>query len=197
MLKKEKFKVISEKTGYFFSKFKIPPNYFTIASIFFAIFYFFSLIKNNLILAILFFILASILDFIDGAVARFTNKTTKLGAYLDTILDRYAEAIFISSFLFLELPKIYFDSKIWVFLAFFGSLMTTYSKAAGKEKEILNEQLKKGAFLERPERLIVIFISLILGLFNYSLMIYPIIFLAVFANLSALQRIYFIIHSIK
>jgi archaetidylinositol phosphate synthase len=195
MFKKEEFKIISEKLGYFFSKFQIPPNYFTIASVIFAIFYFFSLIKNNLILAILFFILASILDFIDGAVAKFSQKQTDLGAYLDTICDRYVEAIFLAAFLFLDLPKVYLDSKTWAFLALFGSFMTTYAyikAVAGKERETFGEGFKK-SLLDRPERLIVIFISLILGLFNFSWIIYPIIFLAVFSNLTAIQRIYFVV----
>ncbi len=191
MFKKEKFKIISEKVGDFFSKFQIPPNYFTIASVFSAIFYFFSFIKNNLILAILFFIIASILDFIDGAVAKFSQKQTELGAYLDTVCDRYVEAIFLSAFLFLGLPKIYLDSKTWAFLALFGSFMTTfaYIKAvAGKERETFGEGFKK-SLLDRPERLIIIFFPLILGLFNFSWMIYPLIFLAIFSNLSAIQRI--------
>jgi len=192
MLKREKFEIISQKAGQFFSKFKIPPNYFTIASIFFATFYSPFLIQKKFILATLFFLLASILDFIDGAVAKFSQKETKIGAYLDTICDRYVEAIFLFGFLFLDFPKIYFDSKIWIFLALFGSLMTTYSKAAGKEKEILKEELKKG-LLERPERLFLIFLSLIFGIFNFSLMIYPIIFLAIFSNLTTLQRIFFVV----
>lgn len=195
MLKKENFKKISEKVGHFFSKFQIPPNYFTVASIFFAIFYFFSLVKNNLGLAILFFILASVLDFIDGAVAKFSQEQTELGSYLDTVCDRYVEGIFIAAFLFLNLPKIYFDSKTWAFLALFGSFMTTfaYAKAvAGKERETFGEGFKK-SLLDRPDRLIIIFISLVLGLYNFSWMIYPIIFLAIFSNFTALQRICIII----
>jgi archaetidylinositol phosphate synthase len=197
MLKKEKFKWIAEKSGSLFSKLRIPPNYFTIASVFFAIFCFFSLIKNNLIFAILFFLLASILDFIDGAVAKFSQKQTELGAYLDTICDRYVEAIFLAAFLFLNLPKIYLDSKIWAFLALFGSFMTTYAyikAVAGKERETFGEGFKK-SLLDRPDRLITIFISLVLGLFNFSWMIYPIIFLAIFSNLTALQRILMVIFS--
>jgi phosphatidylglycerophosphate synthase len=195
MLKKENFRIIYEKVGNFFSRFQIPPNYFTLASIFFAIFYFFSLVRNNLILAILFFILASVLDFIDGAVAKFSQKQTELGSYLDSVCDRYVESIFIGAFLFLNLPKIYLDSKIWAFLALFGSFMTTfaYAKAiAGKERETFGEGFKK-SLLDRPERLIIIFISLILGLYNFSWMIYPIIFLAIFSNISAFQRIFYIL----
>jgi len=73
-------------------------------------------------------------------------------------------------------------------LAFFGSLMTTYSKAAAKEKELVKEELKKG-FFGRAERIILIFITLFLGIFNLSWMIYPIIILAILSNFTAFQRI--------
>jgi len=194
MLKKEKFEIISEKIGQFFSRFKLHPNFFTLISILFALIYLLFLIKNDLKLAILFFIFAGILDFIDGAVARFTKRETKIGAYLDTICDRYVEAIFLFGFLFLDLPKIFLDSKIWIFLAIFGSLMTTYAKAAGKEKEILKEELKKG-LLERPERLILIFLAMIFAIFNPVFSVYILIIFSILANFTAFQRIYFILKS--
>lgn len=195
MLRKEKFENISKSLGRLFSKFPFSPNQLTIGSIFFAFIYLFFIIKKELALAILFFILSSVLDFIDGALAKFSQRESEIGSYLDTVCDRYAEAIFLFGFLFLDLPKIYFDSKTWIFLALFGSLMTTfaYLKAvAGKERQTFGQGFKK-SLLDRPERLIVIFISLILGLFNISWIIYPIIFLAVFSNLTALQRIFSIV----
>jgi phosphatidylglycerophosphate synthase len=189
---RKKFEIISEKIGKIFSKTGLSPNTFTLISLFFAIISSLFLIKINLILASVFFLFAAFLDLIDGAVAKFTNSATKKGAYLDTIFDRYVEGIILLGFLFLPLQKIYLDAKLWIFLSLFGSFMSTYAKAAGKEKDILKEELKKG-LLERPERLFLIFLSLILGIFNFSWMIYPIIFLAIFSNFTAVQRIYTII----
>jgi phosphatidylglycerophosphate synthase len=189
---RKKFDKISAKFGEIFSKSGISPNTFTIISLLFALFSLVFLIKRNLIPATLFFIFAAFLDLIDGAVAKFTNRATKKGAYFDTIFDRYVEAIILLGFLFLPLPRIYIDAKFWIFLSLFGSLMTTYTKAAGKEKDILKEEFKKG-LLERPERLCLIILSLILGVFNFSWMVYPIIFLAIFSNFTAIQRIYSVI----
>ncbi|PJA84313.1 MAG: CDP-alcohol phosphatidyltransferase family protein, partial [Candidatus Nealsonbacteria bacterium CG_4_9_14_3_um_filter_37_13] len=121
--------------------------------------------------------------------AKFLEKKTKKGAYLDTISDRYVEGIILLGFLFLPLADFLLPAKIWIFLAFFGSLMTTYSKAAAKEKELTQKELKKG-LLGRAERIILISLAIFLGIFNLSWMLYPIIFLAVFSNLTALQRIY-------
>jgi len=210
--KREKFKRISNWTGSIFSKLGLTPNQYTLISLVFVLVSFYFLIKIHpvpisleisdivifkfengggvkLILALIFFLLAAFLDFIDGAVAKFLEKKTKKGAYLDTISDRYVEGIILLGFLFLPLADFLLPAKIWIFLAFFGSLMTTYSKAAAKEKELTQKELKKG-LLGRAERIILISLAIFLGIFNLSWMLYPIIFLAVFSNLTALQRIY-------
>jgi len=187
--KREKFKRISNWTGSIFSKTGLTPNQYTLISLFFVLVSFYFLIKINLVLALIFFLPAAFLDFIDGAVAKFTQRETKKGAYLDTISDRYVEGIILLGFLFLPLADFLLPAKIWIFLAFFGSLMTTYSKAAAKEKELTQKELKKG-LLGRAERIILISLAIFLGIFNLSWMLYPIIFLAVFSNLTALQRIY-------
>jgi len=187
--KREKFWKISEKTGEIFSKLGLSPNQYTLISLFFVILSFYFLIKIKLILALVFFLLAAFLDFIDGAVAKFTQRETKKGAYLDTICDRYVEGIILLGFLFLPLKGFFLlPAQIWIFLAFFGSLMTTYAKAAAKEKELIAEELKKGLF-GRAERIILISLAIFLGIFNFSLIIYPIIILAIFSNLTAIQRI--------
>ena len=147
------------------------------------------MITINLFLALIFFLLAGILVLVDGAVARTTKKATKKGAFIDTICDRYVEGIILLGFLFLPLPYIIFSSKVWIFLAFFGSLMTTYSKAAAKEKELVVKELRRG-FFGRGERMILLSLAMVFGVFNFSLVIYPLIILAIFSNLTAFQRIY-------
>jgi len=188
--KREKFKKISEKMGEAFAKLGLSPNQYTLFSLFFVLISFYFLTSKNLVLALIFFVIASVLDFIDGAVAKFLKRETKKGAYLDTISDRYVEGIILLGFLFLPLKGFFLlPAQVWVFLAFFGSLMTTYAKAAAKEKELVESELKKG-LLGRAERVILISLSILLGIFNLSWIIYPIIILAIFSNITALQRIY-------
>lgn len=188
--KREKFKFISKNIGIFFSKTGLHPHFFTLVALFFAGFCLFYLVKNNLILAIIFFVLAGFCDLIDGAVARITLKSSKVGAYLDTIIDRYVEVIILAGFFFLPLPKILISASVWIFLCLFGSLLTTYAKAAAHEKGLIKKELKKG-LLGRPERMILIFSAMVLGIFNLSWLVYLLIILAIFSNLTALQRISF------
>jgi len=187
-LYKDSFKKLEKKVGRLFSFLPISPNQYTLISIFFAIFSFYFLIKQNLILAIFFFLIAGFLDFIDGAVVRYKNISTKIGAYLDTICDRYVEGILLLGMLFLPLPKILLPAYVWIFLILFGSLITTYAKAAAKEKELVKQELK-GGLLSRAERIILLIISLILGIFNVSWMTYLLIAIALLTNFTALQRI--------
>jgi len=187
--KREKFKKIENIVGVIFSKLQLSPNQLTFNSLIFALFAFWFLVTKNLILSLIFYTIAFFLDKIDGAVARYLKMETKKGAYLDTICDRYVEGIIFLGFLFLPLKDFFFlPAKIWIFLALFGSLMTTYSKAAAKEKELVQIELRKG-FFGRAERVILIFITLFLGIFNLSWMIYPIIILAILTNFTAFQRI--------
>lgn len=186
--KREKFKKVENRIGELFSEF-LTPNQYTLLSFVFILFCFFFLVKNNLVLALIFFLISAFLDFIDGAAARFTKKVTKKGAYLDTICDRYVEGIALLGFLFLPLTNFVLSAHVWIFLAFFGSIITTYSKAAAKEKELTKKEIKKG-LLGRPERIILISLAMFLGIFNLSWIICPIIILAIFSNITAFQRIY-------
>lgn len=189
-LYKDYFNKAEKIVGKIFSSFSFSPNQYTLISVFFGFFTFYSLLKQNLILAVFLFLIASFLDFVDGAVARFRGISTKLGAYFDTIADRYVEGFLLFGLLFLPLPKILLPHYIWIFLILFGSMMTTYAKAAAKEKELVSEELK-GGFLSRAERLILFLISLILGIFNYHWMVYLLILISILTNFTVLQRIYF------
>jgi phosphatidylglycerophosphate synthase len=191
-LYKEKFKKIEILVAKTFSLLPLKPNHYTVLAVFFSLFVFYFLIKQNLIFATVFFLIASFLDFVDGAVARYKNLSTKLGAYLDTISDRYVEAILLLGILFLPLPKIILPKEIWIFLILFGSLMTTYAKAAAKEKELVVSELK-GGILSRTERLFLFLLALIFGNFNLNWMMVVLIFTAILTNLTAIQRIFFAI----
>ena len=135
--KRGKFNKISMGIGRVFSKTGISPNGFTLLTIFSAIATFYFLVIEDFLVAAIFILVTGFLDFIDGSVARFLRKSTKFGAYLDTIADRYVEFIIILAFIFIALPNFYLPAAAWIFLYLFGSLMTTYSKAAAKEKGII------------------------------------------------------------
>jgi len=187
--RREKFSNLSKKIGVVFSKFGLSPNQWTLLSFVPAVFSFYFLIQRYFLSAALLFLLSSFMDWIDGSVARVTGKVSKLGAYLDTVMDRYVEAIIIFGLLFANLPGCYFPIYAWLFLYLLGSFMTTYAKSAAKEKGLLESELK-GGLLERAERLIILFIGILLAHFNTLYLTYIIVILAILTNVSALQRVW-------
>ncbi len=164
----------------------MPPNAWTLISLAAAAFASYFILREEFLMASVFFAAASLFDIIDGSVARFTGKATKRGAYLDTITDRYVEFIVITGLLLITLPSFLLQSYVWLFLYLFGSLMTTYAKAAAKEK--LDMEIK-GGLLERAERMILLFAGILLASFGKIYLVYIVAFMAVLSNITALQRV--------
>lgn len=183
---RDNFAGASEKIGAIFSKLGLTPNQWTFLSVIVVLIAGWFLINHNFFIGAVFVAISVFLDVVDGAVARHTKTASSRGAYIDTIVDRYVEAIIIFALLFITLPIFIFDASIWLFAYFFGFMMTTYAKASAKEK--LGKEIR-GGFLERSDRVILLTIGLFLASLNQVYLIYIIILLAFLSNITALQRI--------
>ena len=187
--RREKFNSVSLKIGIGFSKLRLSPNTWTIIALLPALVAVYFLMQSDFLVAAGLFLLSAFIDMVDGAVARVTGRVTKLGAYLDTVVDRYVEGIIVFGLLFAGLPGFYgIPAYAWIFIYFFGGLMTTYVKAAAKEKDLTGKEIR-GGLLERAERLIILFIGILLAVANPLYLTYVVVLLAVLTNISALQRI--------
>lgn len=184
---RERLGGISSKIGKTFAKLGLSPNQWTFLTLIPTVVSFYFLVQRDFPLAALFFLISSFIDWIDGSVARVTGKTSKFGAYLDSVMDRYVEFIIALGFLFASLPSFYLPIEFWIFLYIFGSLMTTYAKAAAMEKGLVNKEIK-GGLIERAERLIILFIGMILAYFSTTYLTYIIVILAILTNVTAFQR---------
>ena len=194
--RREKFNSLSVRIGIIFSKLPLSPNQWTVLAFVPALISAYFLVKEDFLFSALLFLISGFVDLIDGSVARVTGRVTKLGAYLDTIADRYVEAIIIVALLFVALPQVYFQIYVWLYVYLFGSMLTTYAKAAAKEKDLVDEEIK-GGIMERAERLLILVLGIILAAYDKSFLSYTIVLLAVLANISAFQRIYYSIKAAK
>lgn len=185
--KKENFNSTSTKLGKIISKLGISPNAWTFISLIFAIAAAVFIIRKEILAGAILFLVSIILDVFDGAVARATGKTTKFGGFFDTVVDRYVESLIFFSLLFVPLPKVILPSQIWIFVLLFGSLMTTYIKAAAREKGLVDEDLR-GGLLGRSERTVIIFLGLVIGAYLPIVLSWIIFILAILTNLAAIQR---------
>lgn len=137
---------------------------------------------GNLFLGGLLLIVAALFDTLDGALARSTDQVTVFGAFLDSTLDRYSEAVTLLGLMIFYSGHP--DGAIYILLLAFtlvGSLMVSYTRARA---EAVGIECKEGLF-QRTERIAVLIVGLLTGWMMPVLWI-----LAVFTNLTALQRIF-------
>ncbi len=185
----EKFCGFKSRLGKFFSRLPITPNGWTALSLIAAFMSFYLIIQDKFVFGAAFFAIAAFLDVIDGSVAKAKGKASVLGAYLDTITDRYVEFIIIFGLFFAAYPHFIFSAKTWLFILLFGSLMTSYSISAAHEEGVEERRLR-GGILERGERMILLFIIILLSDFSRIYALYLIALMAALANITALQRIW-------
>lgn len=191
----EKFDGFKSRLGNFFGRLPVNPNGWTFLSIIAALASFYFLLQEDFVPAALLFGAAAFLDVIDGSVAKTKNKASILGAYLDTITDRYVEFIIIFGLFFAAYPHFdllgisLFSSKTLLLIMLFGSFMTSYSISAAHEEGVEERRLR-GGILERGERMILLFIIILLSDFSRIYALYLIALMAALANITALQRIW-------
>jgi CDP-diacylglycerol--glycerol-3-phosphate 3-phosphatidyltransferase len=135
-------------------------------------------------LAAALFIVGSILDILDGALARQGDKATSMGAFLDSISDRVSEG-FVLAAIALVFARAGDDvSVVFCVAAVAGSFLVSYARA---KAELLGLKGDVGIG-SRAERVVVISAGLILAPLGVPLQWF-IYLLAGTAWLTVLQRI--------
>lgn len=159
----------------------ISPNALTVIGFLLTLVVAVVLATGNLLLGGLLLIFAALFDTLDGALARRSNQVSVFGAFLDSTMDRYSEAVTLIALMFYYASQP--DSAIAVLLLAFtmtGSFMVSYTRARA---EAISVECKEG-FFQRTERIVVLIVGLLTGWMMPVLWI-----LAIFTNLTALQRI--------
>jgi phosphatidylglycerophosphate synthase len=170
MLKNSKAGVSFQKeAGKLFSNLPFSANQITIGALIFALIGFYFAYLQQPLPSLVFFILAGATDAIDGAVARARNEVSARGAYIDGVVDRLVEFLFIISFSFFALP--YFFVPVEVSLAlilFFGTCMTSFATAYADHRKAADEKkiARQPGVLPRAERLTLLFFALGLVMVN-------------------------------
>lgn len=112
---------------------------------------------GHLIIGGILVLVAGLFDILDGALARFTNKTTVFGGLLDSTFDRLSEAALFIGLLILYAPNGDTLMVTVVFLAMVGSFVTSYIRARA---EGLGLACNVGLFT-RAERVIILCLGLL------------------------------------
>ena len=138
---------------------------------------------SNLLIAGLLVLFSGFLDAIDGVVARTTRKVTVFGGFLDSVFDRYSDAVVLAAITASGLCDLYVGLATII-----GSIMVSYTRA---KSESLGINMASVGLAERAERMIILSLFTVASTYNVEFLKYGIIILGVLAHLTVIQRILF------
>jgi archaetidylinositol phosphate synthase len=143
-------------------------------------------------------LISAILDFVDGGVARLRGQSSRFGAAIDWVADKYVDGIVligigIGGFVDMRLAAV----------AVFGSLINTFIKPvvyaeigyAKKEDGKIKDPLEGIGIFGRPETIIVIIVFSCLSslvIYGYTPLAIAVGIVALGTNVSALERIFYL-----
>ncbi len=178
-----RFKKDLDRIGGFLLRLGLTPNMLTLLGVF-----------GNLVGAVLIafgyltagglvLLLMGAMDALDGTMARLKGTPSKWGGFVDSVSDRYSELLIFAGLLVYYLDRGNNLMSLLIFIAAAGSVMVSYTRARALS---LGYEVKRG-LLTRAERFFILTPMVIIG--------YPqigIVIIAIFANFTAFQRIYFV-----
>ena len=142
-----------------------------------------------ILLATILLLASGFCDALDGVIARIYQQTSVFGGFLDSLLDRYADAAVYAGVIIGGLCN-----PVWGLAALVGSMMVSYSRARAEAAEITMESV---GVAERAERMLILSIASIAAIFWLPALKIGIILLAVLSNFTVLQRGLHVYNSLK
>lgn len=144
--------------------------------------------KGYFLWAGLFVMLLAPLDAVDGAMARLAGVTSKFGAFLDSVTDRYEELALLGALIYFWTQQGNTWGVMLSFAAAAGSVLVSYTRARAEGLGFSG----KAGILTRVERAILMVLGLLIGKPLYSVGI-----IAILANITALQRVFSVLKQSK
>jgi len=132
----------------------LNPNYLTLIGLIFPLLFFVLLVKREFWLAVV-ALIGSGLDFIDGTVAKLSNKETVFGGWFDSFSDRISDSLIISAFAFAGIV----DWKL-VLILLTTSLLISYARSRAELASMSKIKFDFG-IIERTERIVLVILFLV------------------------------------
>jgi CDP-diacylglycerol---glycerol-3-phosphate 3-phosphatidyltransferase len=131
------------------------------------------------------FVVGSILDILDGALARAGGKTTPFGAFLDSTTDRVGEGAMLGAIALIFHRHDHPVALALAFAAVAGSFLVPYTRAKAEALGLRGDV----GIGSRAERVVVITAGLVLAPLSIWLLVGAISLLTATAWITVLQRI--------
>lgn len=179
---RESARVWSEPIGRGLVRLHLRPNHLTLIGLGISLVAAAAFVTGHIRTGGALLLIAGLCDFFDGALARASGMVTPFGAFLDSVIDRYSDIVIVLAIvvLFVQIPHT--RGALVAMAGLVGTVMVSYTKARAAS---IGVECTIG-FMERPERMICLIVGALGDVLEPALWV-----LAIFANLTALQRIVF------
>ena len=187
---KERIQLLLVAEARFAHSIGLKPNHLSLIGLFLALvsayLYWSSQFQTTLLpLAALCLLVSGFFDALDGVSARLHRETTVFGGFLDSLLDRYSDALILGS-IFLGWLTTSIQWQLIGVSAIVGSLLVSYTRARAEAAGVKMETV---GLAERAERLLIIVAASLLALLWQDALRWGLALLAVLTNLTVLQRV--------
>lgn len=163
----------------FFSRINISPNLLTISGLLITVVASYFIYIQSFFVGAVLLTIGSLFDVMDGYLARKKGLSSKFGAFLDSVVDRLSDFLPLMALIF-----VFKENNVILFLilsVIIFSFLTSYTRARA---EGLGLDCRVGIF-ERPERLIILIVSLFLNVIEIGIVI-----LFIGSLITFMQRVY-------
>jgi len=135
-------------------------------------------------LAVFFLLVSGLCDALDGAIARARSMASPFGGFLDSLLDRYADALVLLGVVYGGLCGFLEGG-----LAIVGSLLVSYCRARAEVEGVKMESI---GLAERAERILLLALFSLLGIYRRVFIRYGVVLLAVLTHLTVIHRAFYV-----
>lgn len=175
------FKGVLDPIAGVLNRIGITPNAMTMLGLLMNIVAAWFLSQGQMLLGGLLVVIGGPFDALDGTMARLRGEASDFGAFVDSVTDRYSELFILGGLTYYFAQQQDWTSVLGCYIAAAGSVLVSYTKARA---DSLKFDANTGV-LTRMERYLIM-----APLLLFSLPIPAVWIVAVFANITALQRIW-------
>ncbi|HTY75211.1 MAG TPA: archaetidylinositol phosphate synthase [Candidatus Nanoarchaeia archaeon] len=133
-----------------------------------------------LFIAVILLMASGFCDTLDGILARTYNQASAFGGFLDSLLDRYADAFMFAGIIVSGACNLFVGLA-----ALASSLMVSYSRARAEAAGIKMESI---GIAERPERILILAASSLAAILWFPALNIGVLIVALLATITVIQR---------
>jgi len=149
------------------------------------------LAQGKFLIGALLFGFFSLIDLLDGTMARMLGTAGPWGAFLDSTLDRVSDSAVICALIYFYVNSEVSQRNVVVIAGIVSLVMSLLTSYARAKAESLDAQCTVG-IAERAERNLIIWIALLVSDLVTDVMPYAFVLLAVVSTITVIQRMLYV-----